>query len=241
MNTNFFILPQTVHLWRVFLPDLWDKVPEYLIYLNDEERQRAERFKFDHHRYRYVLARAILRQILSLYTEVPATDICFTQGVHGKPYLKHDSSALQFNLSHSHDMAVYAFTKGCEIGVDIEKSESDFSDRVAQRFFSEEEYQDLSLLSGTEKVLAFYRLWAAKEALIKVFGESILSALRMATICPSQQAQSLAIEYQQREYTCHLEYFSAHPEYQSAFALTHPVKTLSYWDWGTQGPTLWAP
>ena len=43
-------------------------------------------------------------------------------GAHGKPALVRHCAApdLRFNVSHSEDVAVYAFSPGREIGIDVE-------------------------------------------------------------------------------------------------------------------------
>lgn len=220
MKQNFILKESSVHLWRVFIPELLSQVELFSQLLNPAEMERANRFRFDIHRNRYIIARAVLRQILSLYTDVPAEEVAFSLGEYGKPYLRDNPLDLQFNLSHSHDLAVYAIVKQCEIGIDIEKMEDEANDALAQRFFNEQEYQQFLKLPEVEKMTGFYAIWAAKEALIKAKGEGFFAAAKN----------------QQSEEGYHLVHFDAHPGYQAAFATKQSIAEIVCWQWTVSGP-----
>src|SRR5690349_20366562 len=114
------IFPQSsqLHLWFIKLDeDLYQSSNALL--LNAEEMKRAVRFKFELHRKRYITARAGLRSILGQYLEVSPQNVQILTAPQGKPFLQ--DCDLQFNVSHSHDLALYAFTLGNPVGVDIEK------------------------------------------------------------------------------------------------------------------------
>ena len=55
------------------------------------------------------------------------------------------------------------------IGVDIEKIQL-IDLKVAQRFFSEKEYEDLIAKTSSERIAYFYDLWTLKESLTKTLG-----------------------------------------------------------------------
>src|SRR5690349_19880357 len=117
---NFLIEPQTAHIWQINLVDFFSQIEKYYNLLSVDEKERADRFHFPHHRDRFIIARGKLRELLSRYTQVPAEDILFRYGPRGKPYLENNSLDLQFNVSHSDDFAVYAFALHSEVGIDIE-------------------------------------------------------------------------------------------------------------------------
>ena len=89
--------------------------------LSPAERQRASRFAFDRDRRRFMVARAQLRELLAVRLGVPPESIELAYGERGKPVLgRHFAeSDLHFNVSHSEDVAVYAFSLGREIGIDV--------------------------------------------------------------------------------------------------------------------------
>jgi len=233
MNTNYLLAAHSVHLWRVFVPDMLAEINHLRHLLNEEEMVRAERLHFEEHRSRYIIARAMLRQILSLYTQQKAEEIVFLYGPRGKPFLRDNPLNIHFNVSHSHDMAVYALTLGHEIGIDIEKIKDQINLAVAKRFFSPEEYDQLNSLPETEQKVAFYFIWAAKEAFIKALGEGLFAPLADFTIDIKQQHQIVKLA----TVPFYVESFIIHPDYQSAFATPQPIESVIHWQWSTNGIT----
>lgn len=217
MNDHFSIKSRSVHLWRVPLADLFSDESRLFSLLSDDEKARAMRFKFATHRKRYVAARGSLRQVISLYTGIAAEKITFSYGKHGKPFLK--NAVLNFNVSHSEELAVFAFSDQ-EIGVDIEKIAAPFKEEVAKKYFSEAEFQSLIQLSEHEQCRAFYLLWSEKEAVIKLFGEGVYTL----------EKESIARKYQVKD-------FFVHPDFAAAFATVEKPEQLLYWGWNQNGPT----
>ena len=226
MNLNFSIEPQTIHLWHIQFSELENQEKSLLLLLSPDEIARADRFRFPIHRLRFILARGILRKILSFYTGIPPAELGFSYGPRGKPYLKDNKLNLQFNVSHSDDLAVYGFTLGHELGVDIEKISPTFKAGVAKRFFSEAENQALSALPEAVRAQAFYRIWAGKEAIIKAVGEGLYVPLGDITIHLNEQSQWITLDHAGREEKFYLENFSVHPDYQSAFATRQKVTLI---------------
>jgi 4'-phosphopantetheinyl transferase len=162
------ITPSDVHVWRISQPE--DEV--FAAVLAPEELERARRFHFAQDRLRFVCARGALRCLIARYTGVPAPDVCFTYGLHGKPSLREPGiSALRFNVSHSGGLSLLGFALGSDVGVDIQQ-EGDQVDYmpIADRCFSDGEMASLLRVDGSERRRAFYRLWARKEAYIKARG-----------------------------------------------------------------------
>ncbi len=138
-------------------------------WLNEEETLRADRYYFDRHRRRFTIARAMLRLILERYTSIPARELEFSQNQYGKPLLI-NTPALQFNLSHSGDMALLAI--GCDypLGIDLEFFAARPYVGIGSHMFSAAENQALNNTPDALKPLAFFHIWAQKEALIKACG-----------------------------------------------------------------------
>lgn len=168
-----------VHVWKLALSK---SRQEYsAAHLSGDERQRAERFCFDADRKKFVLTRSVLRKLLGRYTGVAADELIFSYNRYGKPYLcpseRHE--ALFFNITHSRDIALFAFSRFCELGIDIEYRRDEVSCLdLARRFFSEDEYQVLSQFSGDALRQRFYRCWTRKEAFIKAVGRGFSFSLK---------------------------------------------------------------
>jgi 4'-phosphopantetheinyl transferase len=190
-----------VHLWIIRLQASDDNFAQSLAWLSPEEIARADRFHFPRHRKAFVLGRAAMRGLLARYLETDAADIGFVYGPQGKPALaptlKNNASALRFNASNSGDLAAFAFTAGCEIGVDIEQHRAlnEFQN-IARRFFSPEEAAELLELPEGDKTDAFFHCWTRKEAYIKAMGGGLsipLDSFRV-TLRPGVSAQMVSLD-----------------------------------------------
>jgi len=165
-----------VHLWRVDLEAIragesrWQKV------LSSDELTRASRFHFSRDRQRFVAARALLRTILGSYVGTDPGNLSFSYSNKEKPSLGPENAGfgVTFNLSHSGGIALFAFTRRREIGVDVEQVRSDSDlEVIARRFFSAREQSQLVDLPAQEKVEAFFRCWTRKEAYMKATGDGL--------------------------------------------------------------------
>jgi 4'-phosphopantetheinyl transferase len=122
------------------------------------------------------VARAALRHLLGRELGIPAADLEFEYGPHGKPALcsRRHGEALRFNVSHSADLVLIGLVRGREIGVDLEfhRGMND-RDQVATRFFSANEVREYLQLADEERKQAFYDCWTRKEAVIKAIGRGL--------------------------------------------------------------------
>lgn len=232
MNNHFSIIANTVHLWHVRLSDF--SASDLLALLDTTEIERAQRFRFPNHRDHYIIGRGILRQILSLYTNVPPAEIKISYGAHGKPYLAENPLNLQFNLSHSNEMAMYGLTVNKEIGVDIQKMEPIFRENIAKRFFSLDEYANLLKQADDKKITGFYRLWAAKEAFIKALGSGLFKLPHAFAMDPDQITQYVTFE----EKSFLIQLMRDLPDYAAAFVVEAPINQHTLFAWTTEGPIL---
>ncbi len=190
-----------VDLWVIQLEASEDNFERSLAWLSPEESARAERFRFPRHRRAFVLGRAALRGLLASYLGLDATAVEFVYGPQGKPSLaparENDPHSLRFNASNSGNLAAFAFTIGCEIGVDIEQYRAlhEFQS-IAHRFFSPDEAAELLELPEADKPEAFFHCWTRKEAYIKAMGGGLsipLDSFRV-TLRPGAPARMVSLE-----------------------------------------------
>jgi len=167
--------------------------------LSGTERQRASRFTFDCDRRRFTVARGQLRRLLSTRLGTQPEAIEFVYGVHGKPSLAQRcaESDLHFNVSHSDDIAVYAFSVEHEVGVDIESIRvmRDAED-IAASFFSPNENDAYLALDPNERPVGFFNCWTRKEAFIKALGDGLCQPLDSfdVSLTPGKPAKILRVE-----------------------------------------------
>jgi 4'-phosphopantetheinyl transferase len=124
---------------------------------------------------RYVVARGILRKLLSGFTGSDARKLRFNYGVSGKPALA-DRDDIHFNISHSADLGLFAFSPDRPVGVDVENERPvrRLLD-VAQRFMSDDELRTLAETPEDERNSAFLRSWVVREARLKAEGKGVWS------------------------------------------------------------------
>lgn len=171
-----------VHLWSVDLRPSPERVAKYRRLLSPDELGRAERFHFERHRRRFVVRRGALRRLLGAYLDREPRSLTFGEGEKGKPFVDEGGvpaeGALHFNLTDSKDLALYAFTCGAELGIDVEilRPMPD-GQNIAEHFFSLEEQEALRAVPAPSKDLAFFNCWTRKEAYIKAIGEGLSEPL----------------------------------------------------------------
>lgn len=167
-----------VHVWLASLEQPAELVRHFLTTLAPDERERAARFVFEKDRRHFTVARGILRALLGHYLQAPASEIRFAYNAYGRPALQSPAPQpmLNFNLSHSHELALYAFAPGREIGVDIEYMrdlEMDEYLSIARSHFSSGEYSTLQELPAAQRKQGFFNCWTRKEAYIKTRGQGL--------------------------------------------------------------------
>jgi 4'-phosphopantetheinyl transferase len=124
---------------------------------------------------RFVVARGILRTLLSGFTGKPAQKLRFTYGNSGKPSLV-DHDDIHFNISHSADLGLFAFAPDRPVGVDVENERPvrRLLD-VAQRFMSEDELRALVATEPDGRNAEFLKSWVVREARLKAEGKGVWS------------------------------------------------------------------
>lgn len=142
--------------------------------------------------YRHDQGRAPLRAVLAAYLGMPAAAVTLQEGAGGKPQLAPmagaDTPPLDFNWSHSGDLAVVALARNLALGVDIEQaSRRPRSLALAQRYFDRAEAAALAALAGKARTRAFLSLWCAKEAVLKATGAGISFGLERLAFVPDAE------------------------------------------------------
>lgn len=143
--------------------------------LSPEEKARADRFHFERDRRAFIICRGALRRLIAAYTGLHASQVGFRLGPQGKPALRQEhGSDLRFNVSHSGDVALLAFSLHQEIGVDVEfkRTEVDFLS-LSELSFSKDERAAILSCSPVDRADLFYEFWTCKEACIKADGRGL--------------------------------------------------------------------
>lgn len=162
-----------IHVWRAPLNISNATLDSFAARLVADEQTRAARFHFDRHRNQFTAGRGWLRTIAGWYLRTDPATVRFKYSDYGKPSIHEDAATVQlrFNLGHSGDFGLYAFTVRRDVGIDIEVIDPQFaSETIAQQFFSPNEVTALLKFPIDQRPYAFFDCWTRKEAFIKAQG-----------------------------------------------------------------------
>jgi len=177
-----------VHVWHTSLRLGEGRLSQLRAALSPEERARAERFAFEDARIRFIAAHGMLRTIVSRYVNERPGSLTFTSGRHGKPSLAGGCGAFEkvrFNLAHSDDSALIAIAHNREVGIDLERIRDNVESlKLAERFFSPNEFERLRHLPGDQANRLFFTLWTCKEAYLKAIGTGLSLDLDRCEVVP---------------------------------------------------------
>ena len=221
-----------IHIWRAYLHDL-ESLPLYQSLLSADELARAERYHFADDKRKYILARGILRTLLGRYLNIEPAALHFEYGKQGKPaiVLNQNKINLQFNISHSADMACYAFTLNEAIGIDVEYHNEDLAYlEIAKRFFSAKEMEQLIQQPEMQQNSFFYGLWTCKEAYIKALGQGLFLALDQFSI-QFLPCNKILIESAYQTGRWELKLVNTSAEYTIAVAMARGNNRIQYYEY----------
>ncbi len=224
-----------IHVWRLRLEP--DAAEEWRLTecLAPDELARAQRFRFEPDRRRFILRRTRLRQILADYLGVTPVAVCFSNNEHGKPAIVGVAEAgdLRFSYSHSADVALLAVTLEREVGADLEQHRA-MPDalQLASAFFAPAEVAALKQLPETELESAFFDCWTRKEAFIKALGLGLSFPLNAFVVSLGEPVRLLELHGAPPPvgaWTLHS--LSVGPGFSAALAVEGVVTEVRCWDW----------
>jgi 4'-phosphopantetheinyl transferase len=173
---------------QVWLVDA--RLPEHTVaalhaVLDDDERARAQGYRHADNRRRFVVAHGAVRCVLGELLGVPAAELHWRRGEHGKPELTGRWAGTPVNLSHSGELSLVCVATRAT-GVDVQRIDADLDAvALATRFFPPEEagYVASSRTAGT-RADRFATLWTRKEAVVKAAGGRLAQGLRLGVRQP---------------------------------------------------------
>lgn len=234
-NQDLSIEQDQVHIWNIDL----DKINSHKLmlrkFLSHDELTKASRFHFEIDKERFICGKGLLRLLISAYTTILPNDITYCFNNFGKPELSKEQnmSDINFNLSHSQNHIAFGFTKNSPIGIDIEffKPIPNFLE-LAQNYFSELEYLELSALTENKLTESFYTCWTSKETVVKFLGEGLsfpLKKFNVKTIVPKiGKTYSYELKSDQLPDNIKIEVFRTHSNCVGAFAVNKSVENTLY-------------
>lgn len=145
--------------------------------LDDGERERHARFRFDRDAKLFLISHALMRTALSDFantdSNIDPASWRFETNTYGKPEIAPGDGTprMRFSLSHTHGLAVCAVTASEDIGVDAEaiNRNTDVA-ALVPRILSPSEQIRFQLAAPDMRRSHFLSLWTLKEAFVKARG-----------------------------------------------------------------------
>jgi 4'-phosphopantetheinyl transferase len=225
---------EEAHIWRADLEIDECFQSSFLKLLSSDEKNRAQKFRFAKNSQNFIAARGILRSLIGKYLEINPAEVSFQYSKFGKPGIAHNNS-LQFNISHSQNVALFAFTKRFTIGVDVEFVNPNIEAKdIATNFFSKNEILNLLALPEEQQSLGFFNCWTRKEAFIKAVGEGLSFPLDKFEVSlePDKPAKLLATHWEP-EAVSKWSMYSMSPgaNFVGSLVIEGLAQQVKFWNW----------
>lgn len=183
-----------IHIWQI---NLAHPTSARHTLLSEDEQQRARQYHSEAHHRAFVTTRSTLRLLLGHYLHTPPYSVRFGYNPHGKPRLESSDTPCYFNISHSGQWSMLAFSRENPVGIDLEKIRPDAPQKrldIARRFFSPREWEPLQRLPSHRINAAFFACWTRKEAYIKCHGQGLALSLAHFSVSIDPEVSASLLE-----------------------------------------------
>ncbi|ELQ6021661.1 4'-phosphopantetheinyl transferase superfamily protein [Cronobacter turicensis] len=152
----------------VFVGNYSDFTQDDAIFLSEDEKIMSQKFSSVSARNRYIAGKAFLRRALGFMFNKGPFQGAVLKDEYGKPYIVDFDQNINFNVSHTGNVIVIAFSKNKPLGIDIELKNRSIHQHLVGYIFTDEEAEEI--LSKADWPEYFLRAWTRKEAVLKCIG-----------------------------------------------------------------------
>ena len=233
---QLMLAQEDIHVWRANLECEPATLHSLETILAPEEVARAGRFRLTRDRNSFIATRGILRNLLGKYVGCAPSEIVLKYGERGKPSLSDvQHQTVQFNVSRSHGLALFAFAAEKSVGIDVELVRHNFpATEIAARYFSPQEVEELKALPPSHFYEGFFLCWTRKEAYVKARGEGMLISLDSFRVSIAPGQPELLESIDSARWSLHS--ITPDPRYVGALVAERVgVKDarICHWDWNS--------
>lgn len=220
------ITPDAIHIWRFPLDLHPRRITQLQQQLSIREQHQATRYRFHRDTTRFIIGRSLLRSILSHYLIIAPQQIQLQANPYGKPQLTplQNPANIQFNLAHSHELAVCAVTQRHPVGIDLEyhRVVPEAATILKYYAFNNDPQHDLTSTVNQPDDTLFKR-WVCTEAFVKARGTGFTSTYIYPRSLPRAQDAGSAPIWS-------LWTFVPAPDYSAAVVADTPYLQLQFHD-----------
>ncbi|MGU3372047.1 4'-phosphopantetheinyl transferase family protein [Bacillus mycoides] len=183
--------------------------------ISNEKRERMKRLLNLCDINRTLIGDLLIRFLVCQKYKISNEEIRFIYNEYGKPFVENFSD-FHFNISHSGEWVVCG-TANSNVGIDIEKVSEIEALKLANEFFSDEEFYDISSMNSDEQINYFYDIWTLKESYIKTIGKGLYIPLNSFSI--KKESRTL-ISYKNIPKDFYFRQYSIEPNYKISACAT---------------------
>lgn len=183
--------------------------------ISNEKRERMKRLLNLCDINRTLIGDLLIRSLVCQKYKISNEEIRFIYNEYGKPFVENFSD-FHFNISHSGEWVVCG-TANSNVGIDIEKVSEIEALKLANEFFSDEEFYDISSMNSDEQINYFYDIWTLKESYIKTIGKGLYIPLNSFSI--KKESRTL-ISYKNIPKDFYFRQYSIEPKYKISACAT---------------------
>jgi 4'-phosphopantetheinyl transferase len=239
--THLDLPVNTIHVWRASLDPPRRYAERLMCVLSQGEHVRARQIYFERDRAQFIAGRALLRIILGRYLAMPPSRLQLKHTGAGKPALCRSQAThgIEFSLSHSRGLILYAVTCSGRVGIDTERVRTiPNTESMAESIFARREYAVFRALPSEQRQAALFCGWTRKEAYLKACGDGLSRSLDQidVSLAPFEPARPLSIRGDpQTSSQWSLEKLAPGPGYMAALAIegdnVPPLNCLQWPEW----------
>jgi 4'-phosphopantetheinyl transferase len=225
------LAPDEIHVWCAELDEQSSNTDAFNAVLSQDELRRAARFCCERDRQRFVMRRGVLRILLGDYLRIGPDQLEFKYGRQGKPALFLPAvDRLQFNLSHSDGLALYAMSWDCALGIDVERVRPiNEARQIVAQFFSPAEKARWHSLPSDQRTDFFLKTWTRMEACLKASGGGLTElSNRSASALRGPDRQVRGPEYGNDNKSWQICELTPAPGYVASLAWNRPSSLLGW-------------
>lgn len=187
-------------IFRVDIEAMSRNLNEFYSILQENEKERANRYLQVRDHNRSIISRGALRILLARFLNLEPSEINLKKDQNKKLYVEETGfSGIKFNVSHSGKWILISLDDR-DNGVDIEQVNAFFTYQNLLPLTCSQQEQ-LAISNSTEPVQSFFEMWTRKEALLKATGTGITDELARIPAVNGTHQSPAAIISSEKDWT----------------------------------------
>ena len=221
------------YVWWIDLQALPEMLDPGMRLLSQDERNRANRIAKSEVYREFVITRSVVRLLLASCIGCAPEGLRLVTGRYGKLAVEEIGVGIEFNVTHSHGLALICLSSDRSVGVDLE-SISSMTDLDGMGLLTLTAGERAAILADPEPLESFFRCWVRKEAVVKAAGVGLYASLADVEVTTSDRPVIVRLrDAQDRLAKYEVTSLEAPRGYKAAIAREQSIGSLVVrtWSW----------